>query len=178
MSSEKAYLGGGCFWCTEAIFNDLKGVLSVTPGYSGGTQKHPSYEDVSSGKTGHAEIIAIEFDPAIVTYENLLSVFFATHDPTTLNHQGSDVGDQYRSVILYVDEKQKMTAEKYISFLNHEQIFPDPVVTHIVPFEVFYPAEPYHQKYYEKNREQPYCQAIITPKIQKLHQKFKHLLKS
>lgn len=161
---EIATLAGGCFWCTETIFKRLKGVISVVSGYAGGTMENPSYEKVSEGSTEHAESIQIQFDPSIISYEKILEVFWATHDPTTLNRQGADIGTQYRSIIFYHSEKQKEIAErlKQPSF-----------VTQIVPFDKFYKAEDYHQNFYAKNESSPYCQMVINPKIQKLHEEFK-----
>ena len=165
---EIATLGGGCFWCTEAIFKRLKGVQSVVSGYAGGAMENPSYDKVSMGTTGHAESIQIEFDPSIISYEKILEVFWATHDPTTLNRQGADEGTQYRSVIFYHNEKQKEIAEK-----SKQPSF----VTQIIPFDRLYKAEDYHQDYYEKNKSAPYCQIVINPKIQKLLEKFKKEVK-
>ncbi len=162
---EIATLGGGCFWCTEAIFKRLKGVVSVISGYAGGKMENPSYQDVSSGTTNHAEAIQIEFEDSIISFEKILEVFFATHDPTTLNRQGADIGTQYRSVIFYHDNKQKEIAEK-----SKQSSF----VTQILPFEKFYKAEDYHQNFYERNKDYPYCQIVINPKIQKLLKEFKN----
>ncbi|MDO8583436.1 MAG: peptide-methionine (S)-S-oxide reductase MsrA [bacterium] len=164
---EIATLGGGCFWCTEAIFKRLKGVKSVISGYAGGEMENPSYDKVSTGTTNHAESIQIEFDPSIISYEKILEVFWATHDPTTLNRQGADIGTQYRSVIFYHSEEQKKIAEK----LKQPSF-----VTQIVPLDKFYKAEDYHQNFYEKNESSPYCQIVINPKIQKLVEKFNGLL--
>ncbi|WP_339736666.1 peptide-methionine (S)-S-oxide reductase MsrA [uncultured Sunxiuqinia sp.] len=174
---ELATFGGGCFWCTEAVFKELKGVESVTSGYSGGHVINPAYREVTSGRTGHAEVIEIEFDSAIVSFEELLKVFWATHDPTTLNRQGADVGPQYRSVIFYHNEKQKEIAEQIKRKLNDEKVFDKPVVTEISPWENFYRAENYHQDYYENNREQSYCQFVIVPKLDKFRKIFKDRLK-
>lgn len=174
---EKVTLAGGCFWCTEAIFKRLKGVVSVTPGYSGGEMESPSYETVTSGRTGHAEAIQIEFDPNIIPLEKLLEVFFKLHDPTTMNRQGNDVGSQYRSAIFYSDEKQKETAENVKKKIEDEKIYDKLIVTEIVPFKNFYKAENYHLDYYAKNSDQPYCKIIIDPKIQKLYKDFKELVK-
>jgi peptide-methionine (S)-S-oxide reductase len=171
-----AIFGGGCFWCTEAIFQRLRGVISVKPGYSGGTVKNPTYEQVSSGTTGHAEAIQIEFDPEQITFSNLLNVFFATHNPTTPNRQGHDIGTQYRSSIFYMDETQKSDAEKYIRELNEQDVYGAPVVTTLEPFTKFYEAENYHQNYYNQNSNQAYCQVVINPKLSKLREKFAHLL--
>ncbi len=166
--NSQATFAGGCFWCTEAIFKRLRGVTSVLPGYSGGTKADPTYEEVSSGTTGHAEAIQIEFDPSQVPFEKLLDIFWHTHNPTTLNRQGNDVGPQYRSAIFYHDEEQKRVAEESKKKLEDEKVYPDPVVTEIVPFEKFYVAENYHQDYYDNNRSQGYCSVIIDPKIHKL----------
>ena len=171
-----AVLGGGCFWCTEAVFEMLKGVKSVTSGYAGGTGT-PTYESVSTGKTGHAEVIKIEYDPTIISFEDLLTVFFATHDPTTLNRQGNDIGTQYRSTILYSEEEQKEVAEKFIDGINHSTTLGRPVTTEIKPLGEFYSAEEYHLNYYQNNKEAPYCQLVINPKLEKVQQKFAELLK-
>ena len=176
--TQLAVFGGGCFWCTEAVFNQLRGVRSVVSGYAGGTVKNPTYEDVCSGRTGHAEVIRIEFDPAEVSFGDLLTVFFATHDPTTLNRQGNDVGTQYRSVILYADEEQKKEAENFIQELNAAKSFDRPIATTLEPLTDFYRAEEYHQNYYTNNPYQPYCQYMIPPKLTKLQKQFKELLKS
>jgi len=176
--TQVAVFGGGCFWCTEAVFDELEGVVSVTPGYAGGSVKNPSYEQVCSGNTGHAEVIHIEFKPSQISFDDLLTVFFATHDPTTLNRQGNDVGTQYRSVILYADEEQKQQAESRIIQLNQEISRGRPVVTTVEPLTEFYPAEDYHQKFYARNSFQPYCQITIPPKLVKLHKQFSTLLKT
>jgi peptide-methionine (S)-S-oxide reductase len=173
-----AVFGGGCFWCTEAVFDELDGVVSVMPGYAGGRVKNPTYEEVCSGETGHAEVIRIEFNPRKIAFNDLLTVFFATHDPTTLNRQGADVGTQYRSVVFYVDEEQKRQAESLIKELNDANSFGRPVVTTVEPLKEFYPAEDYHRKYYANNSYQPYCQITIPPKLNKLHKQFSALLKS
>lgn len=165
---EKATLGGGCFWCTEAIFKRLKGVDGVVSGYAGGTRKNPSYEQVTTGATGHAEVVQVEFDPKVISYEKLLEIFFHLHDPTTLNRQGADEGTQYRSVIFYHDEKQKELAEKVRDEIADSGVYHDPIITEIVPFEKFYTAEEYHQNYYENNKNQGYCSYVISPKIHKL----------
>ena len=175
---ETAVFGGGCFWCTEAVFNSLKGVISVMPGYAGGTVKNPTYEEVSSGTTGHAEAVKIEFDPDQVSYKDLLTVFFATHDPATLNRQGADIGTQYRSIILYSGEGQRAEAEEFIKQLNASSKEGKPIVTEVVPLVHFYEAEDYHRKYYENNRLVPYCQLVINPKLEKVQEKFAALLKS
>jgi peptide-methionine (S)-S-oxide reductase len=174
---EIATLAGGCFWCTEAIFKRLKGVKSVTSGYAGGSVENPSYDQVSTGKTGHAESIQIEFDPQIIPFEKILEVFWHTHNPTTLNQQGNDVGPQYRSAIFYHDQKQKQAAEKSKAELEKEDIYHEPIVTEIVPFSNFYPAEHYHKDYYDKNSDDSYCAFIITPKIQKLLHEYSNEVK-
>jgi peptide-methionine (S)-S-oxide reductase len=176
--SEIAVFGGGCFWCTEAVFDELRGVRSVVSGYAGGTVENPTYEQVCSGRTGHAEVIRVEFDPSEVGFKDLLTVFFATHDPTTLNRQGNDVGTQYRSTVLYGSEEQKREAEAFIKELNDSKVFGKPVVTTVEPLGKFYAAEAYHQKYYANNPYQPYCQYAIPPKLQKLHKQFTKLLKT
>lgn len=174
----KATFGGGCFWCTEAFFRELKGVKSVVSGYSGGQRKNPTYKQVSTGRTGHAEVIQIEYDPKKITYKDLLEVFWKTHDPTTLNQQGNDIGTQYRSVIFYHDDQQRELAEKYLVKLDEAGVYPSPIVTEIAPFEAFYPAEDYHQEYYENNPEQPYCRFILQPKLEKFRQVFADRLKT
>jgi peptide-methionine (S)-S-oxide reductase len=170
---QTATLAGGCFWCTEAIYKRLKGVASVTSGYTGGTMKDPSYSLVSSGDTGHAEAIQIMFDPKVISYEKLLDVFWATHDPTTLNQQGADIGSQYRSSIFYHNAQQKKTAESSKDALKKAGKYDKPIVTEIVPFTTFYKAESYHQNYYDENRTYPYCSVVIDPKIHKLMKNFK-----
>lgn len=175
---ELATLAGGCFWCTEAVFLELEGVKSVVSGYIGGTIKNPAYREVTSGRTGHAEAIQITFDPKVVSYETLLEVFFATHDPTTLNRQGNDVGTQYRSEIFYYNDDQKSVANQYIDLLTSEKTFENPIVTRVSPASVFYLAENYHQNYYNNNKDQQYCYYVITPKIKKLQSKFKSKLKN
>lgn len=176
--TEVATLANGCFWCTEAIFQQLNGVNSVTPGYSGGKRKNPSYEQVSTGVSGHAEAIQIEFDPTIISYETLLDVFFHTHNPTTLNQQGNDVGTQYRSAIFYHDGTQKASAEKVLRAVAAEGIYSDPIVTEITKFESFYPAEDYHKNYYKNNKNAPYCQFVIEPKLEKFWEKYANLVKT
>ena len=173
-----AVFGGGCFWCTEAVFDELRGVKSVVSGYTGGTGKNPSYEQVCSGKTGHAEAIKIVFDPAQISFRDLMTVFFATHDPTTLNRQGNDVGTQYRSAIFFADEQQKAEAANFIKELEEAKTFSNPIVTSLEPLAEFYPAEDYHQKFYANNPYQPYCQYSIPPKLNKLHKQFSTLLKT
>lgn len=175
--TETATFGEGCFWCSEAIFGSLKGVISVESGYSGGTTQNPTYEEVCSGETGHAEVVQIKFDPTIISYKELLEVFWKTHDPTTLNRQGADVGTQYRSVIFYHSPEQKELAEKYKEELNKENIFNKPVVTQIVPFTHFYKAENYHQDYFANHPNQGYCQFVIVPKLEKFRKIFKDQLK-
>lgn len=168
MKTEIATLANGCFWCSEAIFSRLKGVKSVVPGYSGGKVENPTYDDVCTGETGHAEAAQIEFDPTVIPYEKLLDVFWHTHDPTTLNRQGNDIGTQYRSAIFYHNDKQREIAEKSKRDLEESSIYRDPIVTEIVPFKKFYIAEDYHKKYYEQHQDAPYCRYVIDPKIQKL----------
>ncbi len=173
----KATLAGGCFWCTEAVYAEIKGVKSVTSGYIGGVVPNPTYKDVCTGQTGHAEAIEIEYDPAVVPFEKLLEVFFATHDPTTLNRQGADVGTQYRSGIYYHDDEQKRIAQEVIGKLNQARVFPGPIVTEVTKATIFYPAEDYHQDYFAKNPYQPYCQAAAAPKVEKVRKFFKDLVK-
>jgi peptide-methionine (S)-S-oxide reductase len=173
-----AVFGGGCFWCVEAVFDELRGVHSIVSGYAGGETKNPTYEQVCMGTTGHAEVIKIEFDPAQISFRDLLTVFFATHDPTTLNRQGNDAGTQYRSAVFYADQQQKREADALIKELNDLKAFNSPVVTTLEPLGEFYPAEDYHQKYYANNPYQPYCQYMIPPKLNKLHKQFSALLKS
>jgi peptide-methionine (S)-S-oxide reductase len=165
-TTEIADFGGGCFWCMEAVFERLPGVISVTSGFAGGTTENPTYEQVCSETTGHAEVTEIAFDPTKISYNQLLDVFWQAHDPTTLNRQGADVGTSYRSIILYRSEKQKLEAEK--SKIAAQQNFRSPIVTEIVPLKKFYPAEDYHQKYYDNNTDAPYCQVVIAPKLNKL----------
>jgi peptide-methionine (S)-S-oxide reductase len=167
-----ATLAGGCFWCTEAVFSIVKGVEKVDPGYSGGTVPNPTYEQVSTGTTGQAEAVQITFDPNVVSFREILEIFFATHDPTTLNRQGPDVGAQYRSAIFYRNAEQKATAKKVIEELNKAEIWDAPIVTQVEPFKAFYPAEDYHKDYYKRHPNQPYCQQVITPKLAKLQQRF------
>ena len=165
--SEVATLGGGCFWCVEAVFEETKGVLKVESGYSGGFVPNPTYRQVCSETTGHAEVVQVTFDPEVLSYRDVLGIFFATHDPTTLNRQGADVGARYRSAVLYHDEEQKRVAEEVISEIEAEGIWDDPIVTEVVPFEAFYVAEEYHQGYFRNNARQPYCQVVIAPKVAK-----------
>ena len=171
-TTQIATLANGCFWCSEAIFKRLKGVKSVLPGYSGGIVENPSYEQVCTGKTGHAESIQIEFDSTVTQYEKILDVFWHTHDPTTLNRQGNDIGTQYRSAIFYHDQKQKELAEKSKRDLEKAGVYKDPIVTEITPFKNFYVAEEYHKNYYEKHQDAPYCSFVINPKVHKLIQKY------
>lgn len=175
--TKRAIFGGGCFWCTEAVFRMLKGVSDVEPGYSGGVAKNPSYENVSSGRTGHAEVIQVTYDPEEISYNDLLTVYFSSHDPTTPNSQGADVGTQYRSIILYGTDEEKEIAEKRIAELQNELTGGTRVVTEIKKLDKFYPAEDYHKKYFEQNRSAPYCQIIIEPKIVKIRKQFDKLLK-
>lgn len=172
---EKATLGGGCFWCLDAAFRQIKGVEKVISGYAGGTAKNPTYEQVSSGQSGHAEVVQVEYNPKIISYPDILDIFWALHNPTTLNRQGDDVGPQYRSMIFYHDEKQKRLAEESKS--RAAKLWPDPVVTELKPLAEFYPAEEYHQDYFAKNPAQGYCQIVINPKLQKLREKFASRLK-
>lgn len=174
---DTATFGGGCFWCVEAIYQQLKGVVSVTSGYSGGQRENPSYEQVCSGATGHAEVVQIVFDPKVISFDELLEVFWTVHDPTTLNRQGADVGTQYRSVIFYNNEQQYLTAKLYKDKLNKEGAFPNPVVTEISPLIKFYKGEGYHQNYYNENENQPYCTLVIKPKIDKFQKVFKSKMK-
>lgn len=178
MKNEIAVFGGGCFWCTEALFKSLGGVSSAVPGYAGGDIDKPSYEEVSSGESGHAEVIKIEYNPKIISYEDLLSVFFNIHDPTTLNRQGSDVGTQYRSVIFYTSPKQKEAVEKLIERLNSAKAYEKPVVTEVKPLKKFFDAEDYHKNYYENHKDTPYCEIVIAPKLEKLNDKFTGLIKA
>ncbi len=172
-----ATFGGGCFWCTEAVFLSVKGVSHVESGYAGGTVKNPSYKEVCTGLTGHAEVTRITFDPAVVSYEELLEIFWNTHDPTTLNKQGADEGTQYRSVVFYHDEAQKKTAEQYKSQLEASKVFPSRIVTEISPLTNYYPAEDYHQNYFALNPNAGYCQYVIRPKVEKFRKQFQKKLK-
>lgn len=191
---EIAVFGGGCFWCTEAAFQRLKGVVSVMPGYAGGFDPfdklraskftaggqtiNPTYEEICLGETGHAEVVKIEYDPAVISYADLLAVFFAIHDPTTPNRQGNDVGPQYRSIILYTNERQKNEANRFIEDLNKSDKDSAPIVTEVKPLERFYEAEEYHREYYNKNPDKAYCQVVINPKLKKLQERFAKLLES
>ena len=171
-------LAGGCFWCTEAVFSIVKGVENVEPGYTGGSIPNPTYEQVSSGTTGHAEAVKVTFDSKVISLEEILEIFFATHDPTSINRQGADVGTQYRSVIFYYNKTQKITAEKVIAKLNEQKIWDNLIVTDAEPLEVFYFAEEYHKEYYKKYPEQAYCQVVISPKVAKLRQRYINKLKT
>ena len=175
---EVATLGGGCFWCLEAVFQDLKGVEKVESGYAGGTLPNPSYEQVCTGTTGHAEVVQITFDPQVISFRELLEVFFTIHDPTTLNRQGPDVGTQYRSAIFYHNEAQKAIAEEVIRELNAAGIWDAPIVTEVVPLRAFYRAEAYHQEYFKRNPAQPYCRVVIAPKVAKFRQRYLEKLKA
>jgi len=169
---EVATLGGGCFWCLDGIFRDLKGVEKVESGYAGGQARNPSYREVCSGTTGHAEVVQVTFDPAVITFRDLLGVFFTIHDPTTLNRQGADKGTQYRSVILYHSDEQRRIAEQVISELTDAKVWDDPIVTQVVPFTTYYPAEQYHQDYFAQNPDQPYCRVVIAPKVSKFRKRY------
>ncbi len=173
-----AVFGGGCFWCTEAVFQMLKGVERVESGYAGGTKGNPSYEDVSSGSTGHAECIRVTYDPAVISYEDLLTVFFGSHDPTTPNRQGADVGEQYRSVILYETDEEKTTAERIAKEIQESLKDGTRIVTQILPLQKFFPAESYHQNYFKTNTSAPYCMLVIEPKVEKIRERFAELVKN
>jgi peptide-methionine (S)-S-oxide reductase len=177
VKTDTTTFGTGCFWCTEAVFQELKGVTKVTSGYSGGQVPHPTYEEVCSGTTGHAECLQIVYDPAVISFDELLEVFWESHDPTTLNRQGNDVGTQYRSAIFYHNEEQKEKAEHYKAELIRNKAYDKPIVTEITPFKVFYPAENYHQDYYNLHGTQPYCRLVIRPKLEKFEKVFKDKLK-
>lgn len=174
---ETATFGAGCFWCVEAIFQDVKGVYSVKPGYTGGHVKNPSYKEVCTGNTGHAEVAQIKYDPNEVSFDKLLEIFWYTHDPTTLNKQGGDVGTQYRSAVFYHNEEQKNKANAYKAKLEELKVYPDPIVTEITEFDVFYEAEDYHNDYYSNNPEQGYCKMVIKPKVEKFKKAFEKELK-
>ncbi len=174
---EEATLGAGCFWCVEAVFEELKGVKSVEAGYAGGHVKNPSYKEVSTGNTGHAEVARIVYDPEVISYEDLLNVFWHTHNPTTKNRQGADVGSQYRSAIFYHNEEQKKIAEKSLKETDESDLWEDPIVTEIEPLQNYYPAENYHQDYFANNKNNGYCQSVIIPKLKKLRENFPHLSK-
>lgn len=174
---ETITIGGGCFWCVEAVYSELKGVISVEPGYSGGDVANPTYREVCTGDTGHAEVVQVTFDPRVISLKDILEVFFSVHDPTTLNRQGPDVGTQYRSVIFYRDEAQKRTALAVMKEISAENLYSKPLVTQLVPFAAFYKAEDYHRDYYALHGSEPYCQFVISPKIAKFRQKFAAELK-
>ena len=174
---ERVAFGGGCFWCSEAVFRMLKGVMSVTSGYAGGSLSNPSYEQVSTGKTGHAEVIYVEYDPAVILFEKLLEVFFDAHNPTTLNRQGADVGTQYRSIVLYATQEQRDAAHAYIEKLKFSGIYSDSIITQVVPLDAFYPAEEYHAQYYETHPDEGYSLAVIKPKVDKIKEKYASILK-
>ena len=176
-SREVATLAGGCFWCLEAVFDELRGVQDVVSGYAGGTVANPTYRQVCSGRTGHAEVVQVTFDPQAVSFRELLQVFFTIHDPTTLNRQGADVGTQYRSAIFYHTPGQKAAAEQVIAELSQAGIWDRPIVTELAPLEAFYPAEDYHQEYFQNNPGQPYCQVVVAPKVAKFRKKFVEQLK-
>jgi peptide-methionine (S)-S-oxide reductase len=164
---EIATFGGGCFWCLDAVFRQLRGVVKVESGYAGGTRPNPTYRDVCSGVTGHAEVVQVTFDPSEISYRDLLGVFFSIHDPTTLNRQGADIGTQYRSLVLYHSDEQRTAAEQVMNELTEQKLWDDPIVTQLEPLTTFYPAEDYHQDYFANNPRQPYCQAVIAPKVSK-----------
>jgi peptide-methionine (S)-S-oxide reductase len=174
---QTATLAGGCFWCLEAVFDQVKGVHGVESGYAGGTMPNPSYREVCGGDTGHAEVVQVHFDPNVVSYRDLLNVFFAIHDPTTLNRQGADVGTQYRSAIFYHDDEQKQIAEELIKDLNAQKIWDRPIVTEVTKLDKFYMAEDYHQEYFARNPYQPYCMAVVAPKVSKFRKHFLDMLK-
>ncbi|QGY48149.1 peptide-methionine (S)-S-oxide reductase MsrA [Maribellus comscasis] len=174
---EKATLGGGCFWCTEAVYLQLNGVVDVKPGYSGGHVKNPSYKEVCTGRTGHAEVVQVTYDPDKVSFSEILEVFFMTHDPTTLNRQGNDVGTQYRSAVFYHNQEQKKITEEIIQEFEKEKVYDSPIVTEVTLFERFYIAEDYHINYFERNKNQPYCQFVVAPKVEKFQKIFKDKVK-
>lgn len=181
MNQSKKYdlatLGGGCFWCMEAVYKRLRGVVEASPGYCGGQTSNPTYEEVKTGQTGHAEVVQLTFDPAEISYRQLLEVFFGVHDPTTLNRQGADVGTQYRSMIFFHDEKQREIIEEVLNYLQQHDLFDKPIVTEVTPFEKFYVAEEYHHNYFAKNPDQGYCQIVVAPKVDKFEKIFHSLLK-
>lgn len=174
---EKATLGGGCFWCTEAVFLEIEGVIKGVSGYSGGTVKKPTYQQVTTGRTGHAEVIQVTFNPAVISYQEILEIFFTMHDPTSLNRQGADVGTQYRSVIFYHGEEQRRIAEDFIREMNETNVFNLPIVTQLEPFKDFFEAEEYHRDYYARNKEQGYSRFVIEPKLKKVEKEFKERIK-
>jgi peptide-methionine (S)-S-oxide reductase len=169
---DTAVLGGGCFWCLEAVYNELQGITSVVSGYAGGSVPNPSYEQVCGGRTGHAEVVQLTFDPSVISYRDILEIFFTIHDPTTPNRQGGDVGTQYRSIILYRSAEQEQVARSVIAEINASGVWPAPLVTQVEPLDRFYPAEAYHQNYFERNPYQPYCQVVIAPKVAKARDKY------
>jgi len=177
MSLLQAYFGGGCFWCTESVFQLLRGVTEVTSGYAGGNIKNPTYKEICSGLTGHAELVRITYDPSVVSYRELLAVFFTTHDPTTLNRQGADAGTQYRSVVFYQTDEEKQEVQTFIAD-EAKSLWTNPIVTQVSPLPTFYEAETYHQDYYRNNPQQGYCRIVIDPKIRKFREKFAHLIDS
>jgi peptide-methionine (S)-S-oxide reductase len=174
---EQATLGGGCFWCVEAIYQDVIGVHKVVSGYTGGERENPTYQQICSGATGHAEVVQIDFDPTVISFEEILYIFWRTHDPTTLNRQGNDAGTQYRSAVFYHDEKQKEVAERSMAETDASDLWADPIVTEIVPLTKFYDGEEYHQNYFKDNPQQPYCMMVINPKMQKFRKSFQDKLK-
>src|SRR5919199_5776026 len=176
--TEVATLVGGCFWCLEAVYEELRGVEKVESGYSGGTVPNPTYRQVCTGITGHAEVVQVTFDPEVTSFKEILEVFFAIHDPTTLNRQGADVGPQYRSAIFYHDEEQKRVADEVVADLEARHLWDDPIVTEVTPFDAFYRAEDYHQEYYQNNEYQPYCQVVIAPKVAKFRKEYLEKLKA
>ena len=176
MKKETIVLGGGCFWCTEAVFQMLKGIIAIEPGYSGGSVKNPTYDQVCNGDTGHAESVKVEYDADVISLEDILAVFFGSHDPTQMNRQGNDVGTQYRSIIFYTTDEQKTVCEKYIKDINDSSTMGKDIVTQLAPLDIFYPAEDYHKNYYRNNPRQGYCQVIINPKLEKVKEKFANLL--
>jgi peptide-methionine (S)-S-oxide reductase len=175
---ETATLAAGCFWCVEAVFDDLKGVEDVESGYAGGHTENPTYRQVCDGNTGHAEVAQIKFDPSVISFKDVLRVFFSVHDPTTLNRQGNDIGTQYRSAVFYHNDEQKRDAEEVLKEISDEGVYDNPIVTEITPLNKFWPAEDYHQEYFANNPNQPYCQAVVSPKVKKFRQKFAGHLKS
>ena len=178
MSTERATLGGGCFWCLEAVFELVEGVTRVKSGYVGGAMPNPTYEQVCTGTTGHAEIVQIDYDPEVISFGDLLEIFFVVHDPTTLNRQGNDVGTQYRSAIFYESDAQRDVALEVIRTLDRDGPWNDPIVTTVEPLDSFYPAEEYHDEYFRRNGEQPYCQIVVAPKVGKFRQRFAHRMRS
>ena len=174
---EVATLGGGCFWCTEAVFEEIQGIEGVVSGYAGGEVENPTYRQICTGRTGHAEVVQVTFNPDVISYREILQIFFTTHDPTTLNRQGADAGTQYRSVVFYHDDEQKRIAEEVIQAFEDNDVWNDPIVTQVDPLPTFYPAEDYHQNYFAQNPNQPYCQAVIAPKVSKLRRQYLEKLK-